>query len=658
MQRKGAKRKRERVSGSIRNVIYFWIVLLYMELVVHVGCFGFSGLSFLYILLFTLPASGALGLLTNFGRKRQNYLITCALTLILSLVYCYQVLKFCGILKSIFLCVLLMLPVAATLFVSPSVVDYRRKFPAVDLVLAFFVAVTYALSLVILIPGGRELDSAYVLYHEGGTEAAVTERLGVLTKVRLGLAGKVDPEGTAGSVLPSQTVLEGEGAQSASQEETALPENGEDSNPSPESDGEYNLLSLDFDSLIEGEEDAQVKALHEYFSLLSPTKKNEYTGKYQGYNLIFINAEGFSPYVIDQERTPVLYRLATEGFVFENFYTPVYDTSSSAGEWTNLTGLIPTSSQEGSSLRRSGEKQLDLCFTLGEQLSQQGYRTLACYNYSYLYDGRDQSYPNMGYEWIASGNGFEPELDAESGLALWPQSDLKMVNDTFEKYCDQEPFHVTYVTNSGHVNYSFEKNAMSARNRQSVSDLAYSDEAKAYLAAQQELEKAVSSLIDMLEEKKILNHTLIVIAPSHVPYESEAMLEELAGKELDDFEYYKNSLIVWAADMEEPVTVNKVCGSVDILPTISNLLGLDFDSRMLAGRDILSDSEGLVIFRDGSFITDSSTYNAVSRQLESTAAELDENYLTRMRKTVKYRMDLTDQIIDTDYYSHIVSGQS
>ena len=61
--------------------------------------------------------------------------------------------------------------------------------------------------------------------------------------------------------------------------------------------------------------------------------------------------------------------------------------------------------------------------------------------------------------------------------------------------------------------------------------------------------------------------------------------------------------------MEEPVVVDKPCCQVDILPTVSNLLGLEYDSRMLDGSDILSDSEGLVVFTSRCWMTDRGFYN-------------------------------------------------
>ena len=56
--------------------------------------------------------------------------------------------------------------------------------------------------------------------------------------------------------------------------------------------------------------------------------------------------------------------------------------------------------------------------------------------------------------------------------------------------------------------------------------------------------------------------------------------------------------------------MDKPCYSVDIIPTLSNLFGLEYDSRLLAGQDILSDAPGLVIFNDYSYLTELGRYNA------------------------------------------------
>ena len=104
-------------------------------------------------------------------------------------------------------------------------------------------------------------------------------------------------------------------------------------------------------------------------------------------------------------------------------------------------------------------------------------------------------------------------------------------------------------------------------------------------------------IVQAITEAGKLENTLIVATGDHIPYSDVDVLEELAGKKFGtsealsnidesaiDFDVYKNTLIMWSASMEEPVQVDKVCCQVDILPTVSNLLGLEYDSRMLAGR--------------------------------------------------------------------------
>src|SRR5699024_6492909 len=171
------------------------------------------------------------------------------------------------------------------------------------------------------------------------------------------------------------------------------------------------------------------------------------------------------------------------------------------------------------------------------------------------------------------------------------------------------------------------------------------------------------------------DNTLIVATGDHIPYADVDVLEELAGKPFGssedleylresaiDFDVYKNTLIMWSASMDEPVEVDKVCCQVDILPTVSNLLGLEYDSRMLAGSDILSDSEGLVVFSSRCWKSDRGFYNRFTQtftpaQGVTMTAEEQEEYVSAMRRLVSYKLDSTDLIIENDFYDYVF-GQS
>ena len=47
--------------------------------------------------------------------------------------------------------------------------------------------------------------------------------------------------------------------------------------------------------------------------------------------------------------------------------------------------------------------------------------------------------------------------------------------------------------------------------------------------------------------------------------------------------------------MTETVTVTKPCSSIDVLPTVLNLFGIEYDSRLLMGTDILSNTDPIAI---------------------------------------------------------------
>ena len=130
---------------------------------------------------------------------------------------------------------------------------------------------------------------------------------------------------------------------------------------------------------------------------------------------------------------------------------------------------------------------------------------------------------------------------------------------------------------------------------------------------------------------------------------------ELAGQELDpDFEIYHSTLILWSGDMKEPVVVEKPCESLDILPTLSNLFGLEYDSRLLMGQDILSDAPGLVMLSNKSFITELGRYNSKTDKFTpNEGVEVPEGYVSEIYREVKNLFRHSVNILEQDYYGKL-----
>ncbi|MCR5213515.1 MAG: sulfatase-like hydrolase/transferase [Eubacterium sp.] len=412
-------------------------------------------------------------------------------------------------------------------------------------------------------------------------------------------------------------------------------------------------LDIDLSRMSEVTDNSSVIELTKYITSTQPTYTNDYTGMFEGYNLIFIVAEGFDGYVIDREITPELYRMSQEGFYFTNFYTPLWYGSTLGGEYANLTGNMPKSGGY-LSMEKIGYQGNYMPFCLGNELKEEGYYVAAYHNNEYTYYNRNISRPYLGYEnYYGIGNGLECEK-GENGNKLWPQSDLFMEENTFDEYSGESPFHIYYLTVSGHLNYNFSGNAMSQKNRDKVMDLPYKESTKAYIACQLEFEYMVEALNMDLEAKGIADNTLIVICGDHVPYNDMDILNDLRGTTMDRFERYKNTLIIYSASMEKTARVDKPCYSLDILPTVLNLMGLEYDSRMMVGRDILSDEPGFVIMEDGSFITENYKYDASFRQISDNGRyQVSDTELDQKKSLVSNRFRLADAICELNYYSYI-----
>ena len=411
---------------------------------------------------------------------------------------------------------------------------------------------------------------------------------------------------------------------------------------------EYNIYNIDFDSLIKETNDKNLISMHKYFKSVDATEKNKYTGLFKGKNLIFITAEAFDTIAIDKDLTPTLYKMANNSFVFNNYYQPLYPVSTSDGEYMNLISLIP---KEGIwSFKKTSELSMPL--GIGNMFKKEGYNAYAFHNHTYKYYSRNKSHPNIGFDYYGCGNGLEKKMNCKH----WPNSDLEMIEASFDYFLNKDkPFLTYYMTVSGHLNYNFYGNNMASRNKKAVKDLKYSDAIKAYYATQIELDKAMEKLLETLDSKNLLEDTLIILGPDHFPYglTFKEMNEVSKTDRSDKFENYHTTLIMYNPSIER-TEINKVVSGLDLLPTIYNLYGIEYDSRLLMGRDIFSESEGLAILSDRSWVTNKGTYNSVSKKFTSTTdEEVTQDYIDKINSIVYQKFSMSSLILDYDYYKKL-----
>lgn len=418
---------------------------------------------------------------------------------------------------------------------------------------------------------------------------------------------------------------------------------------------EDNVLPLDYAALAQ--EDPKVADIHNYVAAQVPSSQNQFTGLFEGKNLIFITAEALSKQAIREDLTPTLYRLMTEGIYFTEFYQPLWGGGTAAGEYSNLTGLMPANGAESAYNAMDNEMFL----LPGKQLQKLGYITMAYHNNDFNYYGRKYTHPYLGYDqFIGYGNGMEKGVTDQ-----WPQSDLEMMEFTIPQLLQTQPFHAYYMSVSGHSSYYPQANAMVRKNIDLVSHLTDDELIKGYYACNLEFEFAMKYILDALEEAGALENTVIVISPDHYPYglgrsdtwgSGKDLVEDLYGHPItDNFTRDQNALIIWSPCLEDmDLVVDTPTYSLDILPTLSNLFGWEYDSRLLVGRDVFSEQEPLTLWPDYSWKTDKGSFDAITQTF--TPAEgvtVEEGYVEYIQSLVAAKIAFCKAVQNKNYYTYL-----
>ena len=642
---------------KLNLLIYYILFIVYEELVFSCIIFKTFPASFGLIILFSIPIAIVLNLITSVFKPKVNkiitYIITIALIIIFgaqivyysmyeaiisffSMMHGGQVTEFMEVIIDVVLrnwygILLFIIPLIILIILSKKkVITFEKN--SIKQIAIKITSVLIIQLIALLCVNFINTDDMYSnknLYYNIHVPKVTANRMGLLTTMRLDL----------------QRFIFG------FEEKLSVQTNAI---PKEEEKDSYNITYIDFDKLIKNEENNTIKEMHEYFSSQEASKKNKYTGMFKDKNLIVLVGESFSSLAIREDLTPNLYKLYKEGFQFDNFYTPIFPVSTADGEYITDTSLIPKESV-WSFLRVAGNY---MPYSYANVFEKQGYSSNAYHNHTATYYERDKYIETMGYNsYLAVGTGLEDRMDTSN----WPNSDYEMVKTTVDDYINNEKFMAYYMTVSGHMNYTKIGNMMVYRNWDQVKDLPYSNKAKGYLAANIELDKAVGELLSRLEQAGKLEDTVIVISGDHYPYGlTLGEINELSTFERDDkFEKFRMPFLIWSGSMKGPIKVEKIGSSLDVLPTVLNLFGAEFDSRLLMGRDILSDSDPIVIFSDRSFITDKGRYNSLTEQFTpNEGVTVEEGYVDKINTIIYKKYQMSRLILENDYYKHVFKTEN
>lgn len=365
-------------------------------------------------------------------------------------------------------------------------------------------------------------------------------------------------------------------------------------------------------------------------------------------NLIVIQVEALQGFVINrsvngQEITPNLNKLIKNSLYFDNYYTETAGGGTSDAELLSNASMFPA--KEGSAyIRFSGNDY----YSLPKRLSEQGYLTSAMHAYKPGFWNRSVMYKTLGFDEFVNMNNFIQ--DEISGMGLTDKSFFRQSLEYIEKY--REPYYSFLITLSSHFPFDNDKKYYSSFDVGKYKDTFLGN----YLEAIHYADEALGKFIEELEVRGLMDRSVLAIYGDHfaIPKDKKEYLAEFLGlKDMDNYNWVKQQkvpLIIRVPGENYSGTKHIAGGGVDFMPTILNIMGVDSSNMPMLGWDLLNSSEGMVVLRNGSFITDKYIYltsNGAAYEAESGKSYPIEK-LEKEKELAAKHLEYSDIIIENN----------
>ncbi|MDD6224227.1 MAG: LTA synthase family protein [bacterium] len=390
--------------------------------------------------------------------------------------------------------------------------------------------------------------------------------------------------------------------------------------------------------------DNALKNFNEYFQD-RPNKQtivNEYTGIFEGKNIIAIHAESMQSVAIGltfngQEVTPTLNRLAKESLNFTNFYTQVSVGTSSDSEFTLNTSLMPTNN--GTAFVSYFNREY---VSIPKLLKEKGYYSFSMHANNGSYWNRDVMHQSLGYNHFYSKK--EYEIDEWIGLGLSDKSFFKQSIEKIKEINKKgQPYYGTVIMLTNHTPFAdvdkygeFDVDLKEEVYNEETTETEmisypYMEGTKLgnYFKSLHYADEALGEFITSLEEEGLLENTVIVIYGDHDARLPKADFARLFNydKENDTtlpsdsenyhkVDYYQYELLrkvpfmIYSKETKETLhrDVTNVMGMYDVMPTLGNMFG--FYNKYQLGKDIFNTTDdNIVVFPNGNWLTNKVYYN-------------------------------------------------
>ena len=400
--------------------------------------------------------------------------------------------------------------------------------------------------------------------------------------------------------------------------------------------------------LAKNEENSDYKILHNYFLSKKITPKNDYTGMFEGKNLIVIMMESINNIAINEEYFPNIYKLYNEGWSWENNYSPRNSCSTGNNEFSGMTSLYVLNNVCTSN-KFMNNKYFNSIFNL---FNNAGYSTTSYHNYTDQYYNRNVIHPNMGSSAYYDVN--KLEIPYSTLYKEWP-SDVELIEKASDIFLKDEPFMAWITTVSTHQPY-YQDSELSNLYFDYFKDTDYNNTLKRYMSKLKVLDNAIGVLIDRLSKAEVLDDTVIVLYSDHYPYGlSKTVLKTILDYDItENNEIDRTPFIIYNSELT-PQKFQEYTSHINILPTIANLFNLDYDPRLYFGNDLFSNSyQNRVVFADGSWQSPLGFYDAENGTIiYNNDTKYSNEDIKEINNAIVNDMKMSNLAISTNYFEYL-----
>ena len=414
-----------------------------------------------------------------------------------------------------------------------------------------------------------------------------------------------------------------------------------------------NIDNVEWLNLINNETDEELNTLNKYFIGNTIATENEYTGLFQGKNLIVIMVESGNDIMLNSEYYPNIQRLLKNGIHFTNNYSPRNICSTGNNEMSTMISLYSVNNNCTANVYKNNT-YFESIFNL---FNKQGYITNSFHDYYDWYYDRSVIHKNMGSSEFYDATRLKLRFSYNyPAYNTWASDEelMKKYLEVIDQNENDEPFMSFITTVTSHLPYN-----SSSEYGDKYMDLFpedYAVELKRYMSKIKVVDNAIGILLDGLEERDILDDTVIVLFADHYPYSIDSdKLNVALDYDLNvDNNADRTPLIIYNSELEKQ-EVDSYTSYIDILPTVANLFNLDYDSRLYMGTDALDiKHEDMVIFIDGSWKNQDAYYNASTSKIHYyTQKTYSQEEILAINTKVRLKLEMSSLTIKKNYFSYL-----